>query len=569
VPYGYGPNHNWRKSIKVDCREWLADQTIGESIVQAVTGDTAVPFLRLINASKTFAGNTVLKNISLDIEAGEVHALMGENGAGKSTLIKILAGLHTPDPGSELWVAGKKVAYRTPADAIADGIATVHQELLLFPELSVAENIFIGHYPKRSSGAINWEEARRQARVILKELDAAELDVDTNVSRLSVAQRQRVEIARAMSLNAKILVLDEPTAALSEKDVLRLLDVVKGLKERGVGILYVSHRMSEIFQIADRLTVLRDGEFIGTHPIKDVDEGKIVSMMVGRSIDQLFPKVTPDIGEPVMEVSKLNCGPMVSDISFTLRRGEIFGISGLVGSGRSELAHALFGLTPAKSGTICIKGKQVRITSAAAARDLGMAYVPEDRSTQGLVRSMDVKQNISMAALKRITWGIYIRPDLERKRGAEAIKKLGVRAAEGPDQIVARLSGGNQQKVVVAKWLETQPDILILDEPTRGVDVGAKAEIHKLIGELTLSGLAILMISSELPEILGMSDRVMVINSGQNAGIFEREQLSPELLGEAMTRDMRLPTDASNNSGTPGALKGGQDEIKNNETGTV
>ncbi len=528
--------------------------------MQAAIKDTVEPYLRLVNGSKTFAGNTVLKNITLDIRAGEVHALMGENGAGKSTLIKILAGLHAPDAGSELNVAGRRVFYRTPADAIDDGIATVHQELLLFPELTVAENIFIGHYPKRSAGVINWDEARRQAQVILQELDAAELDVDTNVSQLSIAQRQRVEIARAMSLKAKILILDEPTAALSEKDVMRLLDVVKGLKARGVGILYVSHRMSEIFQIADRLTVLRDGEFIATHPVADVDEAKIVSMMVGRSIDQLFPKVTPNIGKPIMEVSNLDHGPMVQDISFTLRQGEIFGIAGLVGSGRSELAHVLFGLTPARSGSIRIKGKKVKISSAAVARDLGIAYVPEDRSTQGLVRSMDIKQNISMAALKRITMGIFIRPDLERLRGAQAIKKLGVRAVDGPDQIVARLSGGNQQKVVIAKWLETQPDILILDEPTRGVDVGAKAEIHKMIGELVLSGLAILMISSEMPEILGMSDRVMVINSGRNAGIFERAELSPQVLGQAMTKNMQAP---------PQGASGGKQSKDNSETGAL
>ncbi|MFV2092919.1 MAG: sugar ABC transporter ATP-binding protein [Hyphomicrobiales bacterium] len=506
--------------------------------MSAVDKPINAAYLCLENGSKTFSGNTVLKNITLDVRAGEVHALMGENGAGKSTLIKILAGLHTPDPGSVLRVAGKRVAYRTPADAISDGIATVHQELLLFPELTVAENIFLGHYPKRASGAINWNAARRQARLILRDLDADDLDVDAHVSRLSVAQRQRVEIARAMSRDAKILIMDEPTAALSEKDVTRLLDVVRGLRARGVGILYVSHRMSEIFQIADRLTVLRDGEFIGTHAVDDVDEQKIVSMMVGRPIDQIFPKVTPNIGPAVMEVSGLNHGPMVRDISFTLHRGEILGIAGLVGSGRSELAHVLFGLTPANSGTIRVKGETVNITSPAAARDLGIAYLPEDRVIQGLVRSMKIKQNISMAALERISRWIFIRHGEEKSRGAKAIARLGVRAIDGPDQVVARLSGGNQQKVVIAKWLETQPDILILDEPTRGVDVGAKAEIHKMISKLTLSGLAILMISSELPEILGMSDRVMVINSGQNAGIFDRDALSPEVLGQAMTRDM-------------------------------
>ncbi|MFV2034631.1 MAG: sugar ABC transporter ATP-binding protein [Halocynthiibacter sp.] len=504
----------------------------------ATSKDTAEAYLQLESGSKTFAGITVLKNITLNIRAGEVHALIGENGAGKSTLIKILAGLHTPDAGSTLRVAGRQVVYRSPADAIADGIATVHQELLLFPELTVAENIFLGHYPKRASGAINWDAARLRARAILQELDAGDLDVDAKVSRLSVAQRQRVEIARAMSRDAKILIMDEPTAALSEKDVVRLLDVLDTLRTRGVGILYVSHKMSEIFRIADRLTVLRDGEFVGTHSIRDVNEGQVVAMMVGRPIDQMFPKVTPNIGAAVLEVSELNNGPMVRDISFTLHRGEILGVAGLVGSGRSELAHVLFGIAPAKSGSMRVMGNIVSIHSPAAARDLGIAYVPEDRGTQGLVRSMDIKQNISMASLSHVTRGIFILRGRERSQGAEAIKRLGVRANDGPDQLVTRLSGGNQQKVVIAKWLETRPDILILDEPTRGVDVGAKAEIHKMIGELTLSGLAILMISSELPEILGMSDRVLVINSGQNAGIFDRETLNPELLGQAMTRDL-------------------------------
>jgi rhamnose transport system ATP-binding protein len=495
-------------------------------------------YLRLENGSKTFAGITVLKNINLSIRAGEVHALIGENGAGKSTLIKILAGLHTPDAGCTLHVGGRKVEFRIPADAIADGIATVHQELLLFPELTVAENIFLGDYPRRLGGAIDWDAARVRSRKLLQELDAPELNVDKRVSRLSVAQRQRVEIARAMSRDAKILIMDEPTAALSEKDVTHLLDVIDRLRKRGVGILYVSHKMSEVFRISDRLTVLRDGKFIGTHFTKDVNEGQVVTMMVGRPIDQMFPKTVPDIGETALEVSGLNCGPMVRDISFSLRRGEILGLAGLVGSGRTELAHVLFGITPARSGTIKINGKEVRIPSPAAARDLGIAYVPEDRGHQGLVRSMDIKQNVSMASFRRVTAGPFILPGAERELGAKAIKRLGVRANDGPDQQVARLSGGNQQKVVIAKWLETNPEILILDEPTRGVDVGAKAEIHKMIGELTLSGLAILMISSELPEILGMSDRVIVINGGQAAGQFEREELSAERIGQAMTMDV-------------------------------
>ncbi|MFB2551836.1 sugar ABC transporter ATP-binding protein [Ensifer soli] len=494
----------------------------------------SLPFVRLTGASKSFSGIRVLKDVDFDIRPGEVHALLGENGAGKSTLIKIISGLYAPDPGGTMVVNGREAQFASTRDATREGIATVYQELLLFPELTVAENIFLGHYPRHSWGGIDWPTTRSRARVLLDSLDTHDLDVDTKVSTLSVAQRQRVEIAKALSHDARVLIMDEPTASLVEADVQRLMSVVRMLRKRGVGIIYVSHRMPEIFALADRVTVLRDGALIGTRAIGEVTEATLVSMMVGRSIDQLFPKAEPLIGETILEVENLTCGKLVNDMSFSLKRGEILGIGGLVGSGRTELALTLFGITPATSGTIRIDGRPVAIRTPKAARDLGIAYVPEDRGLQGLVKAMTIKQNISMASIDRMTSGIFIRFAEEAQRAVAAVKRLGVRA-RSIDQPVGQLSGGNQQKVVIAKWLETEPKILILDEPTRGIDVGAKAEIHTMMGELARKGLAIIMISSELPEVIGMSDRILVMNNGRQVTIIDRADATPETVGSAMT----------------------------------
>ncbi|QDC02518.1 sugar ABC transporter ATP-binding protein [Mesorhizobium sp. 8] len=491
------------------------------------------PFVTLSGVSKAFAGVKVLKDVSFDVRAGEVHALLGENGAGKSTLIKILSGLYMPDGGT-ITVDGRQIKLTSPRDATAAGIATVYQELLLFPELSVAENIFLGHYPRTSSGAIDWSAVRSRARDLLDQLDTRELDVDTKVLTLSVAQRQRVEIAKALSRDAKILIMDEPTASLVEADVQRLMGIVRQLRERGVGIVYVSHRLPEIFALADRVTVLRDGAHVATKDIGEVDERQLVSLMVGRPIDSLFPKVEAAIGDTVLQVDGLNRGRQVRDISFSLRKGEILGIAGLVGSGRTELALTLFGMTPATSGTVVLDGKPVAIRSPRQARDLGIAYVPEDRGLQGLVKPMAIRKNISMATIDRLSSGIFIRAAQEARRATEAVKRLGVRC-RSIGQPVGELSGGNQQKVVIAKWLETSPKVLILDEPTRGVDVGAKAEIHTIMGELVRQGVAILMISSELPEVLGMSDRVLVMAGGRIMEELSREEATPERVGAAMT----------------------------------
>jgi rhamnose transport system ATP-binding protein len=347
-----------------------------------------------------------------------------------------------------------------------------------------------------------------------------------------------VEIAKALSKDAKVLIMDEPTASLVESDVQRLLDIVRQLRARGVGILYVSHRMPEIFAVCDRVTVLRDGAFVATKNIGDVDEGALVSLMVGRAIENLFPKVDVPIGKPVLEVAGLNHGKRVRDISFAVRQGEILGIAGLVGSGRTELALTLFGMTPATSGEIRIDGKAVAITSPSQARNLGIAYVPEDRGSQGLIKSMAIRKNITMATLDKVSNGIFIRTAAEMSRAAAAIKRFGVRCRD-PDQPIGQLSGGNQQKVVIAKWLEIKPRVLILDEPTRGVDVGAKSEIHAIMGELAREGVAIIMISSELPEVLGMSDRVMVMAEGRVTEILERSDATPERVGAAMTAHRR------------------------------
>jgi rhamnose transport system ATP-binding protein len=493
-----------------------------------------MPYLSLVGASKAFGGITVLKGVDFDVRPGEVHALMGENGAGKSTLIKIISGLYTPDSGT-ISVMGKEVRHTSPRDAARLGIATVYQELLLFPELTVAENVFLGHYPKTGWGGIDWATVRNRTRQLLDSLDSQDMDVDTKVLSLSVAQRQRVEIAKALSQDARVIIMDEPTASLVDADVRRLISVIEQLKARGVGIIYVSHRLPEVFALADRVTVLRDGALIATKPIAEVTEASLVAMMVGRSIDQLFPKAEPLIGETILEVKNLSYGKLVKDISFSLKKGEILGIGGLVGSGRTELALTLFGITPAASGSILIEGKKASIQSPRQARDLGIAYVPEDRGSQGLVKSMSIQQNISMASLDKLTSGIFIRFAKEAARATEAFNRLGVRARGGIKQQAGKLSGGNQQKVVIAKWLETNPRILILDEPTRGIDVGAKAEIHTMMGELARSGMAIIMISSELPEVLGMSDRVMIMNNGRAVTILDRKDASLEAVGLAMT----------------------------------
>ena len=490
--------------------------------------------IELRGISKAFAGIRVVSDVSFDMRPGEVHALMGENGAGKSTLIKIMAGLYQPDEG-EILVNGRATRFASPREAHAAGIATVHQELLLFPELTVAENIFLGQTPKTSFGTIDWTTMRRRARQLLDELDSGDLDIDQKVAHLSVGNRQRIEIARALAQDARVLIMDEPTAALAEHDVQRLMSIVRNLRKRGVAIVYVSHRMPEIFALADRVTVLRDGHLVATKPVSEVDEPALVSMMVGRSIDRLYPAKQGEDGDVILELASVAHRSVVRDISFRLRRGEILGLAGLVGSGRTETALTIFGITPATQGQILIDGMAVSITSPEQARDLGIAYVPEDRAHQGLIRAQTIEDNIALANLRRLMRGLFIDAAKVTAEARNAISRFGIRA-RGPEQPVRQLSGGNQQKVVLGKWLATNPRILIMDEPTRGIDVGAKAEIHQLMRRLAGEGMAILMISSELPEVLGMSDRVLVMNGGRIVGEFDKAHATAEAVGTVMTR---------------------------------
>jgi rhamnose transport system ATP-binding protein len=497
--------------------------------------NTPIPLLEVRGIEKSFPGVRALSGVSFDARAGEAHALIGENGAGKSTLIKIMSGVYRPDKGSIL-VEGRETRLATPDDARRAGIATIYQELLLFPELSVAENIFLGHAPKAGFGRIDLRAMRERAEALLASLDIDDLPTDATVGALSVGNRQRVEILRALSYDARILIMDEPTAALTEADVTRLFDIVRRLKARGVAIIYISHRLDETFAIADRVTVLRDGAYVGTRLTSETNSSELVQMMVGRRIDNLFPKTEATIGGPVLEARDLVRRPLTKSVSLTVRAGEIVGLAGLVGSGRSELAQTLFGVSPAESGEIRLMGEAVTIRSPAEARAHGIAYVPEDRSVQGLVRPMSVLHNLSLAALSSLTRLGFIDRAAELRLAEHAAEQFGVKM-RSLDEIAGRLSGGNQQKIVVSKWLANKPRLLILDEPTRGIDVGAKAEIHRLMDELAHAGAAILMISSELPEVLGMSDRVLVMREGRLVAEFDRAAATSQAVGAAMMGD--------------------------------
>ncbi len=490
--------------------------------------------LELRAISKTFPGVRALDNVSFDVNPGEVHALLGENGAGKSTLIKIISGVYRPD-GGEMLVDGQPVQFTNPGQAQAIGIATIYQELGLYPELTVAENIFMGHMPRTAVGSLDWKTAQARSRELLDTLEATELDVRARVGTLNVGNRQRVEIAKALSRNARLLILDEPTAALTSRDVEQLFNIVRKLRERGVGLIYISHRLEEVFELADRVTVLRDGQYISTRPVSEVTEPELIRAMVGRTLDNLYPKLDTTPGEVVLRVRDLHRRPATRGVSFEMRAGEIVGLAGLVGSGRSEMAQVLFGFLPADSGTIEVFGKPASIKSPSDAMRLGIAYIPEDRQRQGLITPMTVRENSSLAVLRQMVRGPFIDRGGEVSLAHSSVKQLDIRTP-GIEQLVRNLSGGNQQKIVIAKWLASKPKFLIVDEPTRGIDVGAKSEIHRLLSSLAAQGLAILMISSDLPEVLGMSDRILVMRQGRLVAEYTRAEATQEkIVGAAMT----------------------------------
>lgn len=494
------------------------------------------PIIELREISKQFPGVRALDRVSFAVREGEVHALLGENGAGKSTLIKILTGAYQPDSG-EILLRGQPIRIPDTRYGLALGIAAIYQELSLYPDLTVAENIFMGHQPG-TRWRVDWRRMEEQARAILHELDAGDLDVTQPVRGLSVGNQQRIEIAKALSQNARILIMDEPTAALTKHDVDRLFEIVRRLRERGVAIIYISHRLEEVFLLADRVTVLRDGQVVGeTLDVSKTDQAELIRMMVGRTLDTLYPKEAVQPGDVALEVRDLCYGRTTRNVSFTLRRGEIVGLAGLVGAGRSELAQVLFGITPAESGEIRIEGRAVRIANPRDAMTLGIAYVPEDRKNQGLLVQMNVRENATLAVLRQLLRRGFIDYDAEARLTQEYVDLLRIRTPSLL-QRVGNLSGGNQQKVVVAKWLAAKPRVLILDEPTRGIDVGAKAEIHRLMSALAQQGLAILMISSELPEILGMSDRVLVMRQGEIVAELDRAHATQEaVIAAAMGSD--------------------------------
>jgi rhamnose transport system ATP-binding protein len=468
--------------------------------------------LQLTSVAKSFGAVRALKGVSFDLKAGEIHALLGENGAGKSTLIKVITGAHQPDGGS-IQIDGRDVGTLSPAIARKLGIACIYQQPALFPDLSVAENIGLRLEQGKTFSRVNWNARRRQAEELLQHI-GADISPDAEIRSLSMPEQQLVEIACALGARARIVIMDEPTASLTQKETHLLFAVVRELRKNGVGVIYISHRLEEIFQLADRVTVLRDGESIGTNRVDEMNEAALIKLMVGREISAIYPPAENAPGEIVFSLENLNCARGgVRNVSLEVRAGEILGIAGLVGAGRTELARTIFGITPADSGKISLNGERVEIRSPQDAVARGIAYVPEDRRRHGVILEMPIAQNMTMAIHRNIFRGTWLRFGAERQLALDYIRDLSIRTS-GPEAPGNSLSGGNQQKVSLARWLAAKPKVLILDEPTQGVDVGAKSEIHKIIRSLAKSGLAVLMISSDLPEILGMSDRIAVMRGG-------------------------------------------------------
>ena len=496
--------------------------------------------LEFRNITKEFPGVKALDNISMSFRYGEVHALCGENGAGKSTLMKILSGVYQPTSG-ELIYKGQTKLFKNPHQAQLDGISIIFQEFSLIRNFDVVDNVFINREPSNKLGHINRKEAKRLTETLLKELDI-ELDVNVNVSNLTVVQQQVVEIVKALSVDASILIMDEPSAALTDKEVRKLFDIIRMLKAKGVTVIYISHMLEEIFEICDRVTVIKDGQYIGTKNTKDTDKDGLIRMMVGRDIEDYFPALPAKQEKPIMQVKNLCKGVKLTDINFELFEGEVLGVAGMVGSGRTVLAQCLLGIEEIDSGEILINNQKQRITSVSHAMDCGLGYLPADRKNLGILGPMTVKENITIANLRGYLTSGFLKKKEEIRDAEEQVKLLNTKTPT-IEHSIANLSGGNQQKVIISRWLLKKPKIYIFAEPTRGIDVGAKAEIYKIIRDVANGGNAVVMISSELPEIIGMSDRIMVMNEGVIAGIIDQHTqpaMEEEILSMAVGHEYVL-----------------------------
>jgi rhamnose transport system ATP-binding protein len=482
--------------------------------------------LKAENVTKSYAGVQALRSASFELRAGEIHALIGENGAGKSTFIKIITGAVTADGGA-IELGGEKIAENSPGAAKTRGVAAIYQQPALFPELTVAENIAIGQEKTGIFGIVNWKKRRQIAEELLSRV-GAKIDPETFAGDLSMPQQQLVEIARALGANARVLILDEPTASLSEEDTNNLFRVIRELRAAGVGMIYISHRLEELPAIADRVTVLRDGETIETREMADVTRQELIRLMVGREISAIYPKTTVEIGEIIFELKNFSSRSAgIKSVNLSVRAGEIVGVAGLVGAGRTELAKTIFGLETVDEGEILVRGNSIEIGHPSEAVEFGIAYLPEDRRKHGVILDFPISSNITLASLKILSGFKGMNFRREKEIAAEYTRRLGVKTPSIHDS-VSTLSGGNQQKVALSRWLVTKPSVLILDEPTQGIDVGAKSEIHALMTELASEGVAILMISSELPEVLGMSDRIAVMSGGTIVRVLDREEATQD-----------------------------------------